>query len=287
MRVNRTEQRPWHCPPDRGGRRGSKVTNRTIGQGYERYYAWLLKLGMARILVLSTLMAIATSCLVTAGVMLLMPDAQAYFWYNMIVAVVSPLVSAPGLVLLAISMVYQLDAAQTALKVAAETDALTGVANRRSFMTQAELAFANAKAGGTAFSVVMIDIDHFKAINDVHGHGIGDVVLRDVAQACKGALRSSDCFARFGGEEFVVLLQLTDAASASAVAEILRKSVATLAFEGRTPPAVTVSLGVASYLASSESLHDILNEADRQLYAAKAAGRNRVMAAPGAVRLAS
>ena len=154
-------------------------------------------------------------------------------------------------------------------------------------MAQAELAFANAQAGGGPFALVMIDIDHFKAINDTHGHSIGDEVIRDVAQACKAALRSSDCFARFGGEEFIALLQLTDRAGAAAVAEILRKTVATLAFENRAPPAVTVSLGVASYLASSESLHDILNEADRQLYAAKAAGRNRVMVASTAVRLAS
>ena len=266
---------------------GTQVTNKTIGQSYDRYYAWLLKLGRTRTLVLSTMIAITTSVLVTALVMLLMPGSRDYFWYNMIVAVVSPLVSAPGLTLVAISMVYQLDAAQTALTLAAETDALTGVANRRSFMTQAELAFANAKAGGTEFAIVMIDIDHFKAINDTHGHAIGDDVLRELAQACQAALRASDCFARFGGEEFVALLQLTDTAGATAVAEILRKTVAVLAFENRTPPAVTVSLGVASYLASSESLHDILNEADRQLYAAKAAGRNRVMVSATAVRKAS
>ena len=263
------------------------MTNKTIGQSYERFYAWLLKLGQTRMLILSTMIAITTSVAVTAFVMLLMPGSRDYFWYNMIVAVVSPLVSAPGLTLVAISMVYQLNTAQTALTLAAETDALTGVSNRRSFMTQAELAFANAKAGGTEFAIVMIDIDHFKAINDTHGHAIGDDVLRDLARACQATLRASDCFARFGGEEFVALLQLTDTAGATAVAEILRKTVAVLAFENRTPPAVTVSLGVASYLASSESLHDILNEADRQLYAAKAAGRNRVMVSATAVRKAS
>lgn len=270
-----------------GGRRERRVTNRTIGQGYRRYYSWLLKLGQLRTIVLGTMIAITSSVLVTALVMALIPGSRDFFWYNMLVAVVSPLVSAPGLILVAISMVYQLNAAQTALTLAAETDSLTGVSNRRSFMAQAELAFARTRAGGAPFAVVMIDIDHFKAINDTHGHIVGDDVLREVAQACKAALRASDCFARFGGEEFVALLQLTDAAGAAAVAEILRKTVATLAFENRTPPAVTVSLGVAGYLASSESLHDILNEADRQLYAAKAAGRNRVMAAGNGLRQAS
>ncbi|MDB5613639.1 MAG: hypothetical protein JWQ22_1292 [Devosia sp.] len=287
MRINGTEQWSWHCSRAAVDDGDVSVTNKTIGQRYERYYAWLLKIGRTRTLILSTMIAITTSCLVTALVMLVLPDSGAYFWYNMIVAVVSPLVSAPGLTLVAISMVYQLNTAQTALTLAAETDELTGVSNRRSFMTQAELAFANAQAGGTPFTIVMIDIDHFKAINDTHGHSVGDDVLRDVAQACQAALRASDCFARFGGEEFVALLQLTDTAGAAAVAEILRKTVAVLAFENRTPPTVTVSLGVASYLASSESLHDILNEADRQLYAAKAAGRNRVMVAGQPVRLAS
>lgn len=263
------------------------MTNKTIGQSYRRFYAWLLRLGQTRTMLLGTLIAITTSVLVTALVMVLMPGSREYFWYNMIVAVVSPLVSAPGLTLVAISMVYQLNAAQTALTLAAETDVLTGVSNRRSFMAQAELAYAQTKAGGPPFAVIMIDIDHFKAINDNHGHITGDDVLRDVAQACKAALRTSDCFARFGGEEFVALLPLTDAGGATAVAEVLRKTVAALAFENRTPPAVTVSLGVAGYLASSESLHDILNEADRQLYAAKAAGRNRVMVAGNALRQVS
>lgn len=287
MPVNGTEPLLWQYRSDRSGRRGQDVTDKIIERTYQRYYFWLLRLGLLRSLALSTMIAITASVLCTAAVMLLMPDSRAYFWYNMIVAVASPLVSAPGLSLVAISMVYKLNVAQTALTLAAETDALTGVANRRYFMSQAERAFVDAQAGGPSFAVVMLDIDHFKAINDTLGHSIGDEVLLDVAQACRQALRTSDCFARFGGEEFVALLRGTDGADAAATAEILRKTVATLAFENRTPPAVTVSLGVASYLANSESLHDILNEADRQLYAAKAAGRNRVMAAPGAMRLAS
>ncbi|SFC21287.1 diguanylate cyclase (GGDEF) domain-containing protein [Devosia psychrophila] len=270
-----------------GGRRGRRVMNKIIRQTYHRYYVWLLGLGMSGAVAFGTLVAIVGSVLTTAVVMLLIPGPKDFFWYGMIVAVVSPALTAPGLSSIAFKMAFQLNTTQAALKLAAETDALTGVSNRRSFMTQAELAFANAKAGGTPFTIVMIDIDHFKAINDTHGHSIGDSVLRDVAQACQAALRASDCFARFGGEEFVALLQLTDTAGATAVAEILRKTVAVLAFENRMPPTVTVSLGVASYLASSESLHDILNEADRQLYAAKAAGRNRVMVSATAVRRAS
>lgn len=263
------------------------MTNKTIQQNYQRYYAWVMRLGHARALAFSTMIAITTSCICTALVMVFMPGSRDYFWYNMIVAVASPLISAPGLTHIAISMVSQLNAAQTALTLAAETDALTGVANRRSFMARAEQAFAHAMAGGGGFAVVMLDIDHFKVINDTYGHSLGDEVIREVAQACQNALRGSDCFARFGGEEFVALLPLTDDEGAAAVAEILRRTVASLAFAHSTPPSVTVSLGVASYLASSERLHDILNEADRQLYAAKAAGRNRTMVAGKDMRLAS
>lgn len=263
------------------------MTKRFIAQVYGRYFAWLLRMGVVGAVTFGTLVAIAGSVLTTAVVMLLIPGPDDFFWYGMIVAVVSPALTAPALSSTAFKMAFQLNAAQAALKLTAETDSLTGVSNRRSFMAKAELAFANARAGGTGFAVVMIDIDQFKTINDNYGHIVGDDVLRDVAQACKAALRASDCFARFGGEEFVALLQLTDTDGATAVAEVLRKTVAVLAFENRTPPAVTVSLGVASYFAGSESLHDILNEADRQLYAAKAAGRNRVMVSAPVVRLAS
>jgi len=263
------------------------VTSKFIGQSYGRFYAWLLKLGLARVLVLSTLIAIAGSVLTTAVVMLLIPGSAGFFWYGMIVAVVSPAISAPGLGMVAFRMAFELKNAETALTQAAETDSLTGVANRRSFMAQAQLAFADARSTGISFAILMADLDHFKAINDTHGHGVGDDVLRDVAQACKAALRHADCFARFGGEEFIALLPLTDHTEALALAEVLRKTVADLQFANRTPPTVTISLGVAGYLAGSDSLHDILNEADRQLYAAKAAGRNRVMPASTAVRLAS
>lgn len=263
------------------------MTNGFIRDSYQRYYAWSLRLGMVRMLVIGTMIAITTSCLCTAGVMLLMPESRSYFWYNMIVAVVSPLVSAPGLLMVAVSMVFQLKASQDALTRAAETDALTGVANRRSFMLRAEQAFAQTQAGGPGLAVLMLDIDHFKAINDTHGHSLGDTVIHDVAQACQSVLPEGGCFARFGGEEFVALLQDTDRNGAIAAAERMRQAVADLTFDNHTPPAVTVSVGVAVHQSGCNSLHDILNEADRQLYLAKDAGRNRVMVASEALRLAS
>lgn len=260
------------------------MSSEFLGQSYGRFYRWVLRLGVQRALVLTTLIAVTGSVLTTAAVMWLIPGPAEFFWYGMLVAVISPAISAPGLGLVAFKMAFHLEAAQKALTLAAETDILTGVANRRSFMVQAELAFANARSTGACFAVIMLDIDHFKAINDTYGHGVGDDVIRHVAQTCKAALRSGDCFARFGGEEFIALLPVTDSVGAAVAAEILRETVETLAFDNRTPPAVTVSLGVTGYLPSSDSLHDILNEADRQLYAAKAAGRNRVMMAGPAAR---
>lgn len=258
-----------------------------IGQKYQRFYAWVLNLGLLRALALTTLIATSTSVALTAIIMLIVPGSADFFWYGMLVAVLSPALSAPGLAHLAFTMVYQLNAAQSALTRAAKTDALTGVANRRFFLEEAEQTFSETKAHGGLFSLVMIDVDHFKSINDSHGHGVGDAVIRDVALACRDALRTTDTFARFGGEEFVALLRDTDTVGAARIAETLRQTVAALAFDNQAPASVTVSLGVASYLASGTSLHDILNEADRQLYAAKAAGRDRVMVAGEVTRLAS
>lgn len=263
------------------------MRSKIVSQKYQRFYAWVLSLGLARALLLTTLIATSTSVVLTAIIMLIIPGSSDFFWYGMLVAVLSPVLSAPGLGHLAFTMVYQLNAAQTALTRAAKTDDLTGVANRRFFLEEAEQAFGDTKAHGGLFSVVMIDVDHFKSINDKHGHGVGDTVIHDVARACKEALRVTDTFARFGGEEFVALLRNTDTAGAAAIAETLRQTVAALAFDNQAPSSVTVSLGVATYLAGGASLHDILNEADRQLYAAKAAGRDRVMVADGSSLLAS
>jgi diguanylate cyclase (GGDEF)-like protein len=262
------------------------VHNSAFEQGYARLYAWFLRGGPIRPVLLMTVTATLTSSALTAALMWLVPGPVDFFWYGMFVAVASPLLSAPFLSVMAVRMVYQLKGAQAALARAAETDALTGVANRRSFIAQAEATHADCQVNGGSFAVVMIDIDHFKSVNDRHGHAAGDAVLHTVAQACKEALRANDRFARYGGEEFVALLRGTDQAGAIVTAEKLRDTIAALRFELRTPVRVTASLGVAVY-GVGKSLNETLNEADRQLYAAKAAGRNRTMALFAEHRLAS
>ncbi len=160
------------------------------------------------------------------------------------------------------------------------TDALTGLANRRSFDDTAQKAVNAALAEGKPMSLIISDVDHFKKFNDTYGHPIGDQVLRLVAQCLKSNVKGKDLAARFGGEEFVVVLPETTLESAAAVASDIRKSVETKKIvqksTGKDMGTVTLSLGVAQF-SPGEQIADLLNRADACLYAAKRGGRNRVI----------
>lgn len=162
-------------------------------------------------------------------------------------------------------------------------DALTGVYNRVYFeeRLRSELAFSNRH--GTELSVILLDIDHFKRINDTWGHPAGDAVLKNVASACQRSLRAEDVFARFGGEEFAAVLRGVDVKRAAVLAERLRQTVAATptTFEGATISA-TFSAGCASLTCCARpSAEELVGLADKRLYSAKAQGRNRVVAADG------
>jgi diguanylate cyclase (GGDEF)-like protein len=154
-------------------------------------------------------------------------------------------------------------------------DLLTGLMNRRSFNTVADMRFGEARKNGRADSVVIIDIDFFKKINDRHGHDAGDMALKEVADFIRTNFRSTDLVCRWGGEEFVVYLVDTDKDTAGMLAERLRQRIETGLTRSGYP--VTVSQGIAS---SGEhgSYDQMLKTADERLYRAKAAGRNRVCA---------
>ncbi|MFZ3019624.1 MAG: GGDEF domain-containing protein [Gallionella sp.] len=159
----------------------------------------------------------------------------------------------------------------------AMTDSLTGIPNRRALMELAEHALA--RRGGSPMTLMMIDVDHFKRINDTYGHPVGDTVLRQVTRLLAGRLRGGDVLGRYGGEEFCVLAPDTDAEGARTLAESLREIIAfkTLSSENG-PVQVTVSIGVACCPDDkARELKDLLAEADAALYAAKEAGRNRVV----------
>jgi len=166
------------------------------------------------------------------------------------------------------------------LRRAGMTDGLTGVHNRRYFDHRSLIEFSQAVRHRYPLACLFLDIDHFKAINDGHGHPTGDEVLRQVGGLIQRSLRTGDLAARYGGEEFVVLLPRTDLAGAREVAERIRLMVQEAPFitpEGGTLNA-TLSAGLAMLPAGAVSFGDLLSAADRALYEAKKAGRNRTIA---------
>jgi two-component system cell cycle response regulator len=161
-------------------------------------------------------------------------------------------------------------------------DTLTGIFNRLYFTKRFDYEFQRASRYGIPLTCMMIDIDHFKRVNDTYGHQFGDQVLRGVAGILEAALRKVDLIARYGGEEMVVILPQTPVDRGQEVAERLRASVAAAHFsDGRTKVKCTISVGVAAYPHEGvESDGDLLRLADAALYQAKAAGRDRVEVHP-------
>jgi two-component system cell cycle response regulator len=159
------------------------------------------------------------------------------------------------------------------------TDQLTGLYNRRFLTAQLGPLVQRAQCGGDAVSVMLVDLDHFKRINDTHGHDVGDAILRDFAVRLATNVRPSDFACRFGGEEFVVIMPRTAGDVACLAAERLRRHVCAAPFHGprlAAPLDVTISVGVASAGAEDDA-DSLLKRADEALYEAKRAGRNRVI----------
>jgi diguanylate cyclase (GGDEF)-like protein len=165
----------------------------------------------------------------------------------------------------------------------ARIDPLTGLLNRRAFLDASEVEIRRVLRHRQPLSVIAIDLDHFKSINDSYGHGAGDAVLVDFAHVVSQQLRGLDLVARLGGEEFVVLLPDSDALGALRVAERLRLAIADSGPQvGEGVLHYTASFGVAGLDPGQSSLEELLGRADEALYAAKRQGRNRVELAPAA-----
>ena len=164
----------------------------------------------------------------------------------------------------------------------AHIDYLTGVNNRRYFMERAELELRRANRCGNKLSIFMLDIDHFKMINDRYGHKVGDLVLKMLAEVCQSALREIDILARMGGEEFAVLLPETESSLAIEVARRIQDFInkASLPLEGNLAINIQVSIGVASMTSPHDNMDILLHRADTALYEAKNTGRNRICVAP-------
>ena len=171
---------------------------------------------------------------------------------------------------------------QEEIHAQARHDTLTEAYNRRAFTEFADMEWARSVRHDYPLSILTVDIDHFKNFNDQHGHQTGDVALVQVSKSAQAALRSSDIWCRYGGEEFVALLPGTTIEQAMAVAERLRLSVErTTISSPRGSLSVSVSIGIAERSSNHASLSEVLAISDAALYKAKAAGRNRVIAAGG------
>lgn len=161
------------------------------------------------------------------------------------------------------------------------TDYLTGLRTRGYFEQQLELEFKRAERRRQKFALLMIDIDHFKRLNDTFGHHVGDQMLRDVSSILMKDMREVDTVARYGGEEFVIILPETTQTGALYVAQRVRRAVEQAKFFAGSPHEIqhlTISIGIAVYDADAQFKRDLIEFADAALYAAKHAGRNRVMA---------
>ncbi|MFC2992627.1 diguanylate cyclase [Halomonas tibetensis] len=171
-----------------------------------------------------------------------------------------------------------LQEANRLLEQLASIDPLTGVANRRQFMTQVKKELARAQRNGTPLSLLCLDLDHFKTVNDVHGHQIGDQVLKDVASTMQENLRPTDLLARMGGEEFQILLPDADIQQASEIAERIRSAIHALEIRQQDKVVnITVSAGCAQMGQDGKDMDSLMRVGDQRLYEAKALGRDRVV----------
>jgi two-component system cell cycle response regulator len=161
------------------------------------------------------------------------------------------------------------------------TDALTGLYNRRYMETHLASAVDQAMCRGKPLTLLVLDVDHFKSINDAYGHDAGDDVLREFAIRLRKSIRGIDLACRYGGEEFVVVMPETEMAIGATVAERIRRRIATEPFtirNGTTVVDVTISIGIAALASANDHPSAILKRADQALFRAKREGRNRVAA---------
>ncbi len=179
-------------------------------------------------------------------------------------------------------LLRELHSANERLESLAQLDGLTGLLNRRTMDERLTKEWQRAKRTGNGSALVLLDIDHFKNINDRYGHAAGDLVIRTIAQSIQAEARGMDIASRYGGEEFVILLPQTDIGGAAQFAERIRARVAAaVGYHETHALQVTISLGVAIFSMQDNNVDQWLARADRALYAAKAAGRNQVMVAAG------
>jgi two-component system, cell cycle response regulator len=220
-----------------------------------------------------------TSRFLGMGVAALAVPAVLVFEHGRDKSNVTMVVAASAAVLFALVFVRVMGMLRTQRRFAI-TDMLTGLPNRRYFETQLQVDGARAERSGQSLGFVLLDLDHFKSVNDTYGHPTGDQVLMGLAERLRNEIRAGDVLARYGGEEFALLLLGSGSDEALAAAQRLTQAVGSRPFtiDGSTEVVVTVSAGVVSYPHDVDSAEKLASAADRALYAAKRAGRDRIVA---------
>ena len=248
--------------------------------GWLRGFTRLVRrFGTARVNAALTAGACCVTGLVTQA--LLAAAGMGERWAAGAAAGIATLAVAPWLGAMLVRYAMLLDSSRSQLGVLATQDELTGVCNRRHFMAVAQREVARCRRYDTDSAVLLIDADHFRRVNDTHGHLAGDALLREMARVTSRALRQPDMLARIGGEELAVFLPHTDPLGALDVAERVREQVGSLrlVWQGRKV-GTTVSIGVAALGSGHATLDALIRDADAALHEAKQAGRNCVRAAP-------
>lgn len=192
---------------------------------------------------------------------------------GMIVAAIVSALIAPVTSYRVLSLIQQLEATRKDLEDISTHDYLTGIYNRRFMVEQAGTILALGLRHRFPVSLVMIDIDHFKRVNDTHGHAAGDTVLVELARYVRSLIRVTDIFGRYGGEEFIIFMPHTTLKDAVKSANRIREGVGSQTFRGLT---ITLSMGISVASESTRTLDDLIDRADTALYRAKDNGRDRV-----------
>lgn len=245
-----------------------------------RWNRWLLALGPARATMLLTAVGAGAALLLSEALLLLTGRPL-----HAVVAVLAVLCAAlvvPPLVLPLLRNWQSSEQARAEQDLLSARDDLTGACSRRQFLALAEREWARCRRYEMTAAMLMLDIDHFRRVNDLHGAHAGDRLLRAIAHASQETLRQADLMGRFGGDEFVVFLAHADTLGALDAAERIRDKVARLTLEAPGGDAIrtTVSVGVVALAPGHDALADLIADAERALQAAKDAGRNCVRTPP-------
>lgn len=238
----------------------------------------LLRLPRVQAIALVVAVSVLASDLLTIAFCAYIFDSPRALIAGLVISTVIPLAVATPVAGVILTLMHRLDAARREADLLASMDYLTGALNRRHFLDAAKRELARSQHTAAPLSVLMLDVDDFKTVNDRAGHDVGDEVLRTVAHACRDAMRPGDLLARWGGEEFVALLPGAGAREAIAIGRRLCVAVAAIGVPSAPgTQRVTASLGVASSLEPDEPLDAIIARADRAMYEAKRRGKNGVV----------